>query len=159
MDHIHTFWSHKDVESLPRWVISPMPGPPPRQHKHERWYTPSTHSVIPTRRIWNDDHDDQIILVDLGGLKFPDICLTGEEKPRKNLTQETCPDWGSNPGPLHDKRACYHLLHSGGRNFYSTYNHSRAPVWCMVSTSDYHQEILGIKLGTSWMVRAMLWYR
>ena len=48
------------------------------------------------------------------GLKLPDICLTGEEKPRKNLTQETCPDRGLNPGPLGDKRACYHLLHSGG---------------------------------------------
>ena len=35
-------------------------------------------------------------------------------KPRKNLTQETCPDRGSNPGPLRDKRAFYHLLHSGG---------------------------------------------
>ena len=50
----------------------------------------------------------------LWGLKFPDICLTGEEKPRKNLTQETCPDRGSNPDPLRDKRTCYHLLHSGG---------------------------------------------
>ena len=50
----------------------------------------------------------------MGGLKFPDICLTGEEKPCKNLTQETCPDRGSNPGPLRDKSACYHLLHSGG---------------------------------------------
>ena len=48
------------------------------------------------------------------GLKFPNICLTGEEKPRKNLTQETYPDRGSNPDPLRDKRACYHLLHSGG---------------------------------------------
>ena len=92
-----------------------MPGPPPRQHKHERQYTPSTHSVI-LRRIWNDDDDDgQMIFGDLGGLKFPNICLTGEEKPRKNLTQETCPDRGSNPGPLRDKRACYHLLHSGGQ--------------------------------------------
>ena len=48
------------------------------------------------------------------GLKLPDICLTGEEKPRKNLSQETCPDRGSNPGPLRGKRACYHWLHSGG---------------------------------------------
>ena len=24
------------MEGLPGWVISPMPGPPPRQHKHER---------------------------------------------------------------------------------------------------------------------------
>ena len=49
-----------------------------------------------------------------GGLEFPDICLTGEEKLQKNLTQETYPDRGSNQGPLRDNRACYHLLHSGG---------------------------------------------
>ena len=102
------------MEDLPGWVISPMPGPPPRQHKHERQYTPSTYSVIPTRRIWNDDYDGQMILGELGGLKFPDICLTDEEKPRKNLTQETYPDRESNPGPLRDKRAWYYLLHSGG---------------------------------------------
>ena len=102
------------MEGLPERVISPMPGPPPRQHKHERQYTPSTHPFILTRRLWNDDYGGQMIFGDLVGLKFPDICLTGEEKPRKNLTQETCPDRGSNPGPLRDKRACYHLLHSGG---------------------------------------------
>ena len=61
-----------------------------------------------------DDDDGQMIFGDLGGLKLPDICLTGEEKPRKNLTQDTCPDRGSNPGPLRDRRACYHLVHSGG---------------------------------------------
>ena len=55
-----------------------------------------------------------MIFGDLVGLKLPDICLTGEEKPRKNATQETCPDRGSNPGPGRDRRACYHLLHSGG---------------------------------------------
>ena len=109
------FWPHKDMEGLPRWMISPMPWPSPRQHKHERQYTPSTPSVIPTRRIWNDDDDGQMIFGDLGRLKFPDICLTGEEESRKILTQETCPDRGSNPGPLRDKRACYHLLHSDGR--------------------------------------------
>ena len=97
----------------------PNAGAPPRQHKHERQYTPSTHSVIPTRRMWNDDDDGQMMFGDLGGLKFPDICLTGEEKTRKKLTQETCPDQGSNPGPLRDKRACYHLLHSGGLSFTS----------------------------------------
>ena len=61
-----------------------------------------------------DDNDGQMIFGDVGGLKLPDICLTGEEKPRENLTHETCPDRGSNPGPLHDKRACYRLDHSGG---------------------------------------------
>ena len=47
-----------------------------------------------------DDYDGQMIFGDLGGLKLPDICLTGEEKPRKkNMSQETYPDRGSNPGP------------------------------------------------------------
>ena len=49
------------------------------------------------------------------GLKFPDICLTGEENPERNLTQETCPDRGLNPGPLRDRLACYSLSHSGGQ--------------------------------------------
>ena len=35
-------------------------------------------------------------------------------KTPRNLTQETCSNRGSNPGPLRDKRACYHLAHSGG---------------------------------------------
>ena len=41
-------------------------------------------------------------------LKLPDICLTGEEKPRKNLIQETCPDRESNPGPLRDNKILIH---------------------------------------------------
>ena len=65
----------------------------------------------------DDDNDGQMIFGDLGGLKLLDICLTGEEKLRKNLTQETCLDRGSNPGPLRDRRACYHLAHSGGREY------------------------------------------
>ena len=55
-----------------------------------------------------------MIFGDLGGLTFPDIYLTGEEKPRINLTQETCPDRVSNPDPLRDRRACCCLAHSGG---------------------------------------------
>ena len=55
-----------------------------------------------------------MIFGDLVGLKFPDICLTGEEKPRKKSHQETCPDRGSNPGTLRDRRACYCLFHSRG---------------------------------------------
>ena len=31
----------------------------------------------------DDDNDGQIIFGDLGGLKLPDICLTGEENPEK----------------------------------------------------------------------------
>ena len=61
----------------------------------------------------DDDNDGQMIFGDLGGIKLPDICLIGEEKPRINLTQETCPDRGSNPGPPRDGRACYHLAYQG----------------------------------------------
>ena len=56
-----------------------------------------------------DDDDGQIIFGDLVGLKLPDICLTDEENPGKNLTQE--------PGPLSDRSACYRLFHSGGSKF------------------------------------------
>ena len=74
----------------------------------------STSKVIGAHNeMMMDDYDGQMIFGDLVSLKLPDIRLTGEEKPRKNLTQETCPDRGSNPGPLRDKHACYHLFHSG----------------------------------------------
>ena len=59
-----------------------------------------------------NDYDGQMIFGDLVGLKLLDIRLTSEEKPRKNLTQETCPDRESNPGPLRGKCACYRLLHT-----------------------------------------------
>ena len=55
-----------------------------------------------------------MIFGDLDGLKLPDICLTGEVKPRENLALETCLDRGSNSGPLLERRACYHMLHNGG---------------------------------------------
>ena len=61
-----------------------------------------------------DNNDGQMIFRDLGGLKLSHICLTGKEKPQKNLTQETYPDQGSNPGPLRERRACYRLSYSGG---------------------------------------------
>ena len=63
----------------------------------------------------DDDNDGQMIFAEPVGLKLPDIRLTGEKKPRKDLTQETCPDRESNSGPLNDRRACYRLLHSGGQ--------------------------------------------
>ena len=64
-------------------------------------------SLAPVWMMIIDVNDGQMIFGDLRGLKLPDICLTGEEKPRK--------DRGSNPGPLCDRRACYHLVHSGGQ--------------------------------------------
>ena len=68
--------------------------------------------------------DGQMIFGEPWGLNLHDFCLTGEEKTRKNLAQETCPDRESNPGPLRDKRACYHLPHSGGQIIVSFYNNS-----------------------------------
>ena len=66
---------------------------------------------------WMDEYGFRMIMMAkllYSGLELPDICLTGVENPRKKLTHETCPDRGSYPGPLSDRRACYRLLHSGG---------------------------------------------
>ena len=49
------------------------------------------------------------------------------KNPEKNLTQETCPDRGLNPGPLRDRRACYRLAHSGG-HMYSGLSHLHVSV-------------------------------
>ncbi|PSN40716.1 hypothetical protein C0J52_21663 [Blattella germanica] len=46
------------------------------------------------RPPWINDYDGQM--------------MSGDQ----NLTQETCPDRESNPGPLRERRICYPLLHS-----------------------------------------------
>ena len=48
-------------------------------------------------------------------------CLTCEKISRKNLVHETCPDWGSNPGPLRDRAhsptfTSLHLRHNSFSN-------------------------------------------
>ena len=40
--------------------------------------------------IIDDDYDGQMIFGDLGGLKFPDICLRDEEKPTGDRTRARC---------------------------------------------------------------------
>ena len=89
----------------------------------------STSKVTGARNeMMMDDYDGQMIFGDLVGQKLSDIRLTGEEKPRKNHTKETCPDRGLNLGPLRDKHACYHLFHSGGRDDWKTLAEDRE-VW------------------------------
>ena len=51
----------------------------------------------------------------LGAHSFLTFVLQVRKNPERNLTQETCPDWGSNPGLLHDRRACCCLAHEGWR--------------------------------------------
>ena len=67
-----------------------MSGQPPRQHKHERRYTLSTHPDIPIRRIWNDDYDGQMIFGDLVGLKLPDV-LQVKKNPEKTSPGKLVP--------------------------------------------------------------------
>ena len=62
--------------------------------------TLSTHSVIPTRRRWNGDYDGQMIFRDLVGLKFPDICLTGEKKKPIKPHPGSLSRPGIEPGPF-----------------------------------------------------------
>ena len=85
--HTYFFDHTRYMEGLPGWVISPIPGPPPRQHKHERQYTPSTHPVILTRRIWNEyDNDGQMIFGDLGGPKVSWHVLQVRKNPEKKTS-------------------------------------------------------------------------
>ena len=46
-----------------------------------------------------DDNVGQMIFGDLGGLKRPDICLTGEENPKKKPHQGNLSRPGIEPGP------------------------------------------------------------
>ena len=109
-----TYYFHhtRTWSASPEWLMSSMPGPPLTQHKNEKRYTPSTLPFILTWLIWKNDYDGEILCWDLKDLKLPDNCLAGEEKPRKNLSQETCAGRASNPGPLRDRRAGYRLLHN-----------------------------------------------
>ena len=60
--------------------------------EHERRYTPSTHPLILTRRIWEDNYyDGQMIFGNLVGLKLPDICLKGEENPEITSPRKLVP--------------------------------------------------------------------
>ena len=47
----------------------------------------------------SDDNDGQMIFEELGGLKLPDIYLTGEEKFRKKHHPENLSRTGIEPGP------------------------------------------------------------
>ena len=100
------FWPHQDMEDLPGWGISLMPGPPPRQHKHERRYTPGIHSNKANMKWWLWRPND---IRGPCGPKFSWHFPPKKPHPR-NLSRQ-----GSNPGPLCDRRACYCLFHIGGR--------------------------------------------
>ena len=97
------------MESLPGWAISLMPGPHPRQHKHERRYTPGTHSVIPTRRIWNHNYGWQMIFGDLWHSSY-----RWGKKPEKTSPRKPVPT-RDQTWVLGVARACYRLFHSGGQ--------------------------------------------
>ena len=94
----------------------------------------------------DDDNDSQMIFGDLGDLKLPDICLIGEEKSRKNLTQEICPDHGSNQGPLHDMRACCRLAHSGGW------------WWCLITETSRLKKFLKCNKYYCKYIIGTVWY-
>ena len=49
--------------------------------------------------IMMDDYDGQMIFGNLTGLKLPDICLTGEEKPRKKPHPGNLSRPSIEPGP------------------------------------------------------------
>ena len=60
-----------------------------RAHQHLRSLAP----------VMNDDDNGQMIFGDRGVLELPDICLTDEEKPRKNPHPGNLSRPGIEPGP------------------------------------------------------------
>ena len=64
----------------------------------------------------DDDNDGQMIFGELGAESFLTFVLEARKTPGKNPTQETCPNQGSNPGPLRDRRACYRLVDCRNKN-------------------------------------------
>ena len=56
-----------------------------RKHENESRYTPFTYPFILTTRKLKDYYEGQMIFGNRVG--FPDICLTGEEKPRWKLVR------------------------------------------------------------------------
>ena len=110
LDHIHTFLTTQGHGGPPRMRDQLNAG----ATSETTWtckticlhtiHTP-IHSNKANMKRWLYGH---MIFGDFVGLKIPDICLTGVEKPRKNLTQEIRPDRGSNPGLLRDRSVtCY----------------------------------------------------
>ena len=47
----------------------------------------------------DDDNDVQMVFGELGGIKLPDSCLTGEEKPRKKPHPGKLSRPGNEPEP------------------------------------------------------------
>ena len=116
MDHIHTFLTTQWHGGPPR--MSDQPNAGATSETAETWKTIHTRHTLSHPNKANMEW----------WLRWPNY-IRGPRGPKvswhlsyrwgKNLTQETCPDWGSNPGPLRDKRTCNHLLHSGGQTKFS----------------------------------------
>ena len=101
LDHIHTFWPHKDMEGLSGgWGISSMPGHlrDNTNMKDEHTIHTSIHSNKANMKGWLWRPND------IRGTYGPKASWHLSYRwgnPRKNIIQKTCPDRGSNPGPLH----------------------------------------------------------
>ena len=113
LNHIHTSLTTQGHGGPPRLKDQINAGATSETTEHERQYTTFTHPFILTRHTWKDDYDCQMIFGDLGHRATLYLSYRWW-KNTENLTQETCPDRGANPGLLRDRRACYRLLHSGG---------------------------------------------
>ena len=107
--NIHTyilFWSHKDIDGHPRWVIS---SDTTRTLKTIHIIHSHIHSNVEDMRMmirWPND------IRRSGGPKASWHLSNGRGQiPKKKFTQENFLDRESNPGPLRDRHAFYRLLH------------------------------------------------
>ena len=113
LDHIHTFLTTQGYGGPPR--MSDQLNAGATSETAQTWKTIHTrqtliHSNNANMKWWLWRPND------IRGPYGPKVSwhLTDGGKPRKNLAQEICPDRGSNPSPLRDRRACCRLFHSSG---------------------------------------------
>ena len=114
MDHIHTFLTTQGHGGPPR--MSDQPNSGATSETAQTWKTihikhTLSHPNKANMERWLRRPND------IRGPWGPKVSWHMSDrwgKIPKKPHPGNCPDRGSNPGPLRDKRACYHLLHSGG---------------------------------------------
>ena len=153
MDHRHTFLTTQGREGPPR--MSDQPDAGAESEIAQTWKTIHIkHTPIHTNKAnmewWLRRPND---LGPCGPKVSWHLSYRWGKAPKKP-PQETCPDRGSNPGPLRDKRACYHLLHSRGLILvfpvymsWLVYCRNRKPNWD-----------LWITLYNRYLVSGQLWF-
>ena len=111
------FWPHKDMEGLPGWVISSMSG-----HLRNRTNMKDDTHQVHTHSFEQDEYEMMIMTAKsyIRGSCGPKVSWHlsdrwGKPSPQKSHSGNLYRTGIELGAPLHDRRACYRLFHSGGQ--------------------------------------------